>query len=309
MNSLIKYIFLILTIMVNNNLLSQSSIPIKVYEKLENGDVNLVNKNVKLSYKIVGQPDDSLKSIPLQDSIFELKGNIRDWIEVRIVENTTKKIHVRKVSPSYTNKKISFYIGNSKFFEFSNIYPIPYYTPVYNQVFILRELTGKSNHTYPELDSLIFERGFRPIKPESRVFYWGRTNTERAEQINFLSSYSELKITIPFKPLEDAKFSECYGFSDYVDILFRDSMSQNEINGILDNLKLKEYYPLRKAKGARESKGFTDYFDKCIPYRIIFSKKDLLYYSFLEKLSLLYKNENILLIRHYMGGCFEIEVH
>jgi len=283
-----------------------------VYEKLESGDVNIVNKNVKLSYKIIGQPDDSLKSIPLQDSIFELNGKIKDWIEVRIVENATEKIHIRKVYPpflNYTDKKISFYIGNSKFFEFSNIYPIPYYTPVYNQVCILRELTGKSNHTYPELDSLIFERGFRPIKPKSRVFYWGRTNTERAEQINFLSSYSELKITIPFKPIEDAKFSECYGFSDYVDILFRDSMSQNAINGILDNLKLKEYYPLRIAKGVRESKGFTNYFDKCIPYRIIFSKKDLLNYSFLEKLSLLYKNENILLIRHYMGGCFEIEVN
>ncbi len=115
--------------MVYNNLLSQSPIPIMVYEKLENGEVNLINKNVKLSYKIIGQPDDSLKRIPLQDSIFKLEGNIRDWIEVRIIENATEKIHIRKVYPpfsNYTDKKISFYIGNTNYYFYRGLTsPLP----------------------------------------------------------------------------------------------------------------------------------------------------------------------------------------
>lgn len=296
MNGLIKYIFLILTIMVNNDLLSQSPIPIMVYEKLENGEVNLMNKNVKLSYKIIGQPDDSLKSISLQDSIFELNGKIKDWIEVRIVENATKKIHVRKVYPPSTNKKISFYIGNSNLYEFFHGVMTPYYTPVFNQVCINIE-PKKSLPNFDEYKTLLFQQGFVPIDNYAPfgVFKWGETEAEKAQQMNFLSDRDDIQGSPISKVCKSS--TECSAFSNKVDILIRDSTDQETINNIFENLNLLQYYPTKKY-------GFVlTKFDKCISYQIVFTEKDMLSYAFLEKLNLLYLYENVLLIYQQKGQC------
>lgn len=51
MNRLIKYIFFILVVMVSDNLLSKSPIPIMLYEKLENGEVTLINKTLNCLIK------------------------------------------------------------------------------------------------------------------------------------------------------------------------------------------------------------------------------------------------------------------
>lgn len=282
--------------MVNNDLLSQSPIPIMVYEKLENGEVNLMNKNVKLSYKIIGQPDDSLKNIPLQDSIFKLEGNIRDWIEVRIVENTTKKIHIRKVYPPYTNKRISLYIGNTKLYEFFNGVMTPYYTSFFDQVCINIE-PKKSLPNFDEYKALLFQQGFVPIDNYGAfgVFKLGETEAEKTKQINFLSERDDIQGSPISKACKSS--TECSVFSNTVNILIRDSIDQETINKIFEKLNLLKYNPT-KQHGVLLKK-----FNKCILYNIVFTEKDMLSYTFLEKLNLLYQNENVLLIYQQQGQC------
>lgn len=300
MQRLIKYIFLILTIMVNSDLYSQNakpiSIPVYVFQLQKDGSFVQSNQGITILVKpIVGKWENAVK-LTQNDSVFIYTGYTREWLEFKITDSLGNN-HYRKVYPYYHHRKIAIglYIGTSEFHSYFQGVKKPY-LPMKDTF----DIVGGINLLPIEVQQKLGEIGLRSINItlsgnetlNSPVYtFIENKKYSRKQQYKELLSIQGIGKILPVIKL-NYENNDC--FYSRAAVLFTPTVSPNKIESILKKLNVKSFTQMTSLKQAAFEKYGTGQ-----AVFIQFTSEQMINYEFLKILDHLYLQPDVLLINTY----------
>lgn len=290
MNSLIKYIFLILAIMVNNNLLSQDSIPVYVFQLQNDNKFILSNKGISIITKpISGKWKNAIELTKKEDG-FIYFGNPKEWIELKITDSLGnhyyRKTFIRNGKEVYISK------SNYHFYSYRDGIKRPIFPE--ENIFHIEWRINLYSPSKQEIDKKLTDIGLdKFICNQSTLYRLIETKKySHAQQIDELLTIEGIVIS----PVAEITTSSIQIFSDGAHILFSSHLRLEQIKSILKKCGITSFSPINKENG-RDSY-LKD--EPCGQYFYIhFTSKQMIdNYSFLKILDQLYMYPDVLEIRN-----------